>query len=176
MQSLTARVPGLADGGCSPRAAGSCRPRARPPRAASAVAATPPLTVEVAEAAVCAPMAAATRAASLPSPAPSPADGGRRYDALRRIQDPDFGQDIVACGFVKLLSVDPAAGRVSFTLELTTPARGRAGASKGAGEATPPPLTRPCCAPPARRAPSRTNSTGKPGLRWARWRGCPRWL
>lgn len=43
---------------------------------------------------------------------------------LRRIIDPDFGEDIVACGFVKDLDVAAggAAGAVSFTLELTTPA------------------------------------------------------
>lgn len=41
---------------------------------------------------------------------------------LARIIDPDFGQDIVSCGFVKNLAVDPEAGRVQFTLELTTPA------------------------------------------------------
>ncbi len=41
---------------------------------------------------------------------------------LRNVIDPDFGEDIVACGFVRELAVDPAAGTVSFTLELTTPA------------------------------------------------------
>lgn len=42
--------------------------------------------------------------------------------ALRRIIDPDFGEDIVACGFVKDMDVDMASGAVGFTLELTTPA------------------------------------------------------
>jgi metal-sulfur cluster biosynthetic enzyme len=42
--------------------------------------------------------------------------------ALRRIIDPDFGEDIVSCGFVKDLSIDQASGAVGFTLELTTPA------------------------------------------------------
>ena len=41
---------------------------------------------------------------------------------LARIIDPDFGQDIVSCGFVKGLKVDPQAGQVTFALELTTPA------------------------------------------------------
>lgn len=41
---------------------------------------------------------------------------------LARIIDPDFGQDIVSCGFVKNLVVDADAGRVQFALELTTPA------------------------------------------------------
>lgn len=45
------------------------------------------------------------------------------YAALRRVIDPDFGADIVECGFVKQLVADPASGRVSFTLELTTPVR-----------------------------------------------------
>eukprot|EP00798_Chlamydomonas_sp_ICE-L_P015185 gene15185-21260_t len=42
-------------------------------------------------------------------------------EALRNVIDPDFALDIVSCGFVKELKVD-AAGRVAFTLELTTPA------------------------------------------------------
>ena len=41
---------------------------------------------------------------------------------LSRIIDPDLGQDIVACGFVKNLRVDPEAGTAAFVLELTTPA------------------------------------------------------
>jgi len=41
---------------------------------------------------------------------------------LRRIIDPDFGEDIVACGFVKDLTIDAASGAVAFNLELTTPA------------------------------------------------------
>lgn len=40
--------------------------------------------------------------------------------ALRVVIDPDLRQDIVALGFVKELSLD--GGRVSFTIELTTPA------------------------------------------------------
>ncbi|KAJ0576379.1 putative iron-sulfur protein NUBPL [Helianthus annuus] len=42
--------------------------------------------------------------------------------ALSQIIDPDFGTDIVSCGFVKDLDVDDASGEVSFRLELTTPA------------------------------------------------------
>ncbi len=41
-------------------------------------------------------------------------------DALRTIQDPDLHRDIVSLGFVKNLRID--GGRVSFTIELTTPA------------------------------------------------------
>ncbi|EFJ40792.1 hypothetical protein VOLCADRAFT_107985 [Volvox carteri f. nagariensis] len=41
---------------------------------------------------------------------------------LRNVIDPDFGEDIVACGFVRQLEVDASVGFVSFTLELTTPA------------------------------------------------------
>ena len=41
--------------------------------------------------------------------------------ALSRIIDPDFGMDIVACGFVKDLSIR-GDGTVGFRLELTTPA------------------------------------------------------
>eukprot|EP00252_Welwitschia_mirabilis_P020092 TRINITY_DN4843_c0_g1_i1.p1 TRINITY_DN4843_c0_g1~~TRINITY_DN4843_c0_g1_i1.p1 ORF type:complete len:550 (+),score=134.38 TRINITY_DN4843_c0_g1_i1:125-1774(+) len=42
--------------------------------------------------------------------------------ALSQIIDPDFGTDIVSCGFIKDLAIDVAAGEVSFRLELTTPA------------------------------------------------------
>ncbi|XP_065849839.1 fe-S cluster assembly factor HCF101, chloroplastic isoform X2 [Euphorbia lathyris] len=42
--------------------------------------------------------------------------------ALSQIIDPDFGTDIVSCGFVKDLLIDEAQGEVSFRLELTTPA------------------------------------------------------
>ncbi len=41
-------------------------------------------------------------------------------DALKSVNDPDLGRDIVALGFVKKLAVRD--GRVSFTIELTTPA------------------------------------------------------
>jgi len=41
-------------------------------------------------------------------------------DALRRVQDPDLHQDIVALGFIKDLRVEQ--GRVSFAIQLTTPA------------------------------------------------------
>jgi len=42
--------------------------------------------------------------------------------ALSTIMDPDFGMNIVDCGFVKDLKIDSGSGRVSFRLELTTPA------------------------------------------------------
>ncbi|VFQ67635.1 unnamed protein product [Cuscuta campestris] len=42
--------------------------------------------------------------------------------ALAHIIDPDFGTDIVSCGFVKDLHVDEVLGKVHFRLELTTPA------------------------------------------------------
>src|SRR5512143_3128822 len=41
-------------------------------------------------------------------------------DALRAIKDPDLHRDIVELGFVKDLKID--GSRVSFTIELTTPA------------------------------------------------------
>jgi ATP-binding protein involved in chromosome partitioning len=41
-------------------------------------------------------------------------------DALRPIVDPDFGKSIVDLGFIKDLRID--GGRVSFAIELTTPA------------------------------------------------------
>lgn len=42
--------------------------------------------------------------------------------ALSTIIDPDFGMNIVDCGFVKDLDIDDNQGRVAFRLELTTPA------------------------------------------------------
>ena len=41
-------------------------------------------------------------------------------DALRVVRDPDLNRDIVSLGFIKGLAID--GGRVSFTIELTTPA------------------------------------------------------
>jgi ATP-binding protein involved in chromosome partitioning len=41
-------------------------------------------------------------------------------DALRVVRDPDLNRDIVALKFIKNLKID--GGRVSFTIELTTPA------------------------------------------------------
>jgi ATP-binding protein involved in chromosome partitioning len=41
-------------------------------------------------------------------------------EALRTVQDPDLHRDIVSLGFIKHLTLD--GGRVSFTIELTTPA------------------------------------------------------
>ena len=41
-------------------------------------------------------------------------------DALRAVRDPDLNRDIVILKFVKNLRID--GGRVSFTIELTTPA------------------------------------------------------
>ena len=45
---------------------------------------------------------------------------GAVLQALSRIVDPDLGRDIVSLGFVKNVSID--GGRVSFSIELTTPA------------------------------------------------------
>ena len=61
---------------------------------------------------------------SLPSIYSAP-DGSKEAEVLeklRRVIDPDFGEDIVNCGFVKALEVDESAGRVLFAIELTTPA------------------------------------------------------
>ena len=41
-------------------------------------------------------------------------------DALRTVMDPDLHKDIVALNFVKNLKIEN--GKVSFTVELTTPA------------------------------------------------------
>ena len=47
---------------------------------------------------------------------------GDVLEALSTIIDPDFGMNIVDCGFVKDLVIDGDTKCVSFTLELTTPA------------------------------------------------------
>jgi ATP-binding protein involved in chromosome partitioning len=44
----------------------------------------------------------------------------RVLEALKVVRDPDLNRDIVSLGFIKNLNVD--AGRVAFTIELTTPA------------------------------------------------------
>src|ERR671925_1017756 len=41
-------------------------------------------------------------------------------DALKAVRDPDLNRDIVSLKFVKNLRID--GGRVSFSIELTTPA------------------------------------------------------
>ncbi len=51
---------------------------------------------------------------------PSAVSEAAVLDALRVVQDPDLHKDIVALGFVKRLHID--GGRVSFAIELTTPA------------------------------------------------------
>ncbi len=52
--------------------------------------------------------------------ATSPVTSEQVLDALRPIIDPDFGRSIVDLGFVKQLRIE--GGRVSFDIELTTPA------------------------------------------------------
>ncbi len=49
-----------------------------------------------------------------------PVTEARVLDALRVVRDPDLGRDIVSLGFIKDLTV--SSDRVSFTIELTTPA------------------------------------------------------
>src|SRR5262245_12356555 len=41
-------------------------------------------------------------------------------EALKVVRDPDLNRDLVSLGFIKNLTIDN--GRVSFTIELTTPA------------------------------------------------------
>ncbi|MBF6604122.1 MAG: Mrp/NBP35 family ATP-binding protein [Chloroflexi bacterium] len=49
-----------------------------------------------------------------------PLTEGAIYDALRTVQEPELGRDIVTLGMVKQIAID--GSRVAFTLELTTPA------------------------------------------------------
>ncbi|KAK1265085.1 Cytosolic Fe-S cluster assembly factor NBP35 [Acorus gramineus] len=64
------------------------------------------------------------RAASVEGTSSVSIDGAEKdvLSALSQIIDPDFGTDIVSCGFVKDLHVEEFLGEVSFRLELTTPA------------------------------------------------------
>mmetsp|Transcript_7144 Transcript_7144/g.17419 ORF Transcript_7144/g.17419 Transcript_7144/m.17419 type:complete len:675 (-) Transcript_7144:37-2061(-) len=83
----------------------------------------------------------ASRQEPLPTPEPMPAgsDGGDDEAAaalapiptewqghilsvLSAVVDPDLGQDIVTLGFVQKLQIDESTRRVSFDVELTTPA------------------------------------------------------
>jgi ATP-binding protein involved in chromosome partitioning len=50
----------------------------------------------------------------------APLTEDRVLEALRAVKDPDLHRDIVSLGFVKHVAID--GGRVSFTIELTTPA------------------------------------------------------
>jgi ATP-binding protein involved in chromosome partitioning len=50
----------------------------------------------------------------------NPVDQTAVLDALKIVRDPDLGRDIVSLGFVKNVRID--GDRVSFTIELTTPA------------------------------------------------------
>ena len=50
----------------------------------------------------------------------APSREGEVLKALSTIMDPDFGMNIVECGFVKALKIE--GNNVSFALELTTPA------------------------------------------------------
>ncbi|KAG4144205.1 hypothetical protein ERO13_D05G022766v2 [Gossypium hirsutum] len=75
-------------------------------------------------------LARATKATSVEAGSSAASSGTAEGDvlkALSQIIDPDFGTDIVTCGFVKDLLIDEASGEslrnyVSFRLELTTPA------------------------------------------------------
>jgi len=49
-----------------------------------------------------------------------PVEQANVLEALKVVQDPDLHRDIVSLGFIKDLKID--AGRVAFTIELTTPA------------------------------------------------------
>ena len=49
-----------------------------------------------------------------------PVEQAQVLEALKIVRDPDLNRDIVSLGFIKDLTID--AGRVAFTIELTTPA------------------------------------------------------
>jgi hypothetical protein len=107
-------------------------PRAAPHAPHAPPAAAPACSAAVAPQRLCSARrtlrrGAACVAAAAAAAAPSAAEAESAvYGALRRIIDPDFGADIVECGFVKELRCDAATGDVSFVLELTTPVRTRA--------------------------------------------------
>lgn len=63
-----------------------------------------------------------TSLASPPAANTAPTAEADVLGALATIIDPDLGMDIVSCGFVKDLEIEELVGKVSFKLELTTPA------------------------------------------------------
>jgi Mrp family chromosome partitioning ATPase len=65
---------------------------------------------------------ASTNDASTPASAAISSAESEVLAALSKIIDPDFGMNIVDCGFIKDLEIDSATGTVSFRMELTTPA------------------------------------------------------
>ena len=93
--------------------------RASPPQQSARAAAARPLPSRP-RASV--PRSSRSLAAAVAAPPAADAEAAV-YAALRHVIDPDFGADIVECGFVKDLRVDGVSGRVSFVLELTTPVR-----------------------------------------------------
>ena len=125
---LSGRLIATAGSAHRPRgAAGYSRTLAQAPRLAARAAAAAGLQKVAGGARRCTAAATARAAtAGHATSAGSEAPEAQVLAALRKIIDPDLGADIVACGFVKDLACDEAAGSVSFVLELTTPVRRRA--------------------------------------------------
>eukprot|EP00271_Cylindrocystis_brebissonii_P007210 TRINITY_DN20476_c0_g1_i1.p1 TRINITY_DN20476_c0_g1~~TRINITY_DN20476_c0_g1_i1.p1 ORF type:complete len:599 (+),score=109.66 TRINITY_DN20476_c0_g1_i1:287-2083(+) len=73
-------------------------------------------------------VATASTAAPVAEPSSSPTSSIAQSEEaevlaqLARIIDPDFGTDIVSCGFIKDMQIDAGEGVVAFQIELTTPA------------------------------------------------------
>ena len=123
--------------------------------------------------------AVCSAAAAPPVPADAAGAESEVYGQLRRIVDPDFGADIVECGFVKGLTADAATGVVAFTLELTTPVCDSPAAQCCSRPAaadtdlvchTSTNFHTPARLPTARRARSRTSSSAR---RRSMWAHCP---
>uniref|UniRef100_A0A3B6FTY8 MIP18 family-like domain-containing protein n=2 Tax=Triticum aestivum TaxID=4565 RepID=A0A3B6FTY8_WHEAT len=102
----------------TPRAA---LPAKAPPAAAATIQshARPPLSPRVGRRRSCARAASSSAGAVVASVEDAKRDV---LIALSQIIDPDFGTDIVSCGFIKDLEISETLEEVSFRVELTTPA------------------------------------------------------
>ncbi|VAH79651.1 unnamed protein product [Triticum turgidum subsp. durum] len=103
----------------TPRAA--ALPAKAPPAAAATIQshARPPLSPRVGRRRSCARAASSSAGAVVASVEDAKRDV---LIALSQIIDPDFGTDIVSCGFIKDLEISETLEEVSFRVELTTPA------------------------------------------------------
>ncbi|VAH63899.1 fe-S cluster assembly factor HCF101, chloroplastic-like isoform X1 [Triticum dicoccoides] len=96
-------------------------PAKAPPAAAATIQshARPPLSPRVGRRRPCARAASSGAGAVVASLEDAKRDV---LIALSQIIDPDFGTDIVSCGFIKDLEISETLEEVSFRVELTTPA------------------------------------------------------
>jgi hypothetical protein len=186
LSGATARAPPRASAPTPPRVAGCTPCRRAHCRAAARSTARGTGTAGRRQQGSCQRSAVCSAAASPPVPADAAGAEREVYGQLRRIVDPDFGADIVECGFVKGLTADTATGLVAFTLELTTPVCMSPWSAASSLPACLPPTLSSCvpyldslftprgASPALRRARSRTSSSARRRSMWAHSPGSPR--